>query len=269
MTTSSEFDVVDEPAALLEQRDGVARLVFNRPEKANAINADLAAQATSMLRRVAADESVRVLIVSGAGRHFCAGMDLSAAMPVGDTGNLIVRDNPVAQVCSALSQVPIPVIAAINGTASGGGCEIALCADIRIVADHAHIALPEILFGALPAAGGTQRLPRLIGAAEAKRMIWTGSPIPVERAKSLGLVDEVVPLADLVEVVDDLARALAERLRYALIAAKALVNHSVGIGPDDLAFEAAMIETMATPEQRSAAKRQAVERGGPYTKLFG
>jgi len=259
----------EEATVLLESCDGIARLTLNRPAKANAVNAQLAAEAQAALRHVADDTTVRVLIVTGAGRHFCAGMDISALPPEPASGMSSISGNAVAAVCAALAAVPIPVIAAINGAATGGGCEIALCADLRILASHAQIALPEIRFGALPAAGGTQRLPRLIGPAAAKRMIWTGAALSADQARAIGLVDDVVPAEDLLAAVDQLARVLADRPRYALIAAKELVNHAVGDLAEDLSYEALVIDAMASPQERALEKRRAAEAGGAYRKLFG
>jgi enoyl-CoA hydratase/carnithine racemase len=258
-----------EPTVRLEVRDSVAWLVLNRPEKANAINSQLASEADAALRDIAQDPAVRVLVVTGAGRHFCAGMDLVSAQPLSEPRPQPLQENPVVRLCASLAAVPIPVIAAVNGAATGGGCEVALCADLRMMAGEAKIALPEIRFGVLPAAGGTQRLPRLIGATAAKRMIWIGSALSAEQALASGLVDEVVPGDALLNEVDRLARTLAERPRYALIAAKRLIGQSMGDLTEGLQLETDVIEAMATPEELAAERRKAAEASDTYKKLFG
>ncbi len=168
-----------------------------------------------------------------------------------------------------LENLPQPVIAAINGAAMGGGCEIALCCDFRIMADDAQIGLTEISFGALPGGGGTQRLPRLIGVAKAKRLIFLGTRLTAADAQSIGLVDDIGPRASVVEAAETLAAELAEMAPYALRAAKLIINEGMQLTLEQgLRLERRVIMTMGTPEERQAAIEQAMARSGTYQNIF-
>jgi len=161
------------------------------------------------------------------------------------------------------------VIAAINGAAMGGGCEIALACDIRVIADTATVGLPEIRFGALPAGGGTQRLPRLVGAGIAKEMIFSGLPYTAADALRIGLVNKVVPGAELISECEKIAEVYIERAAYALKTAKALINRGVELPlKDALVLERKMIAEMATPEERKKAQDAAAATQKTYARIF-
>src|SRR5882724_5447256 len=192
---------------LFKKQDRIATLTLNRPDRANTINFELSSQLQALALKAANDSDVRVVIVTGAGKHFCGGADLrstsrqpGAARPVTPPGAGL-----------GLDWVPKPVIAAINGACMGGGCEIALSCDFRYLSSTANIGLTEIRFGALPAGGGTARAPRLIGLSHAKRLIMVGEPVGAEEAKSIGLVDEVCEPEDLMDKVLALADVLCTR----------------------------------------------------------
>jgi enoyl-CoA hydratase len=214
--------------------------------------------------------------VTGAGRHFCGGADLRdfarrpfnpEAATSSEKGT--TQSAPRRDLFTALEESRVPVIAAINGAAMGGGCEIALACDIRVIADTAIIGLPEIRFGALPAGGGTQRLPRLIGVGAAKEMIFSGLPWTAAEALRVGLVNRVVPAADLLAVCEKIAQVYIERAAYALKAAKRLVNHGIEMPlKDAIAFERKVIAGMATPEERKQAQEQAAATQKTYARIF-
>jgi enoyl-CoA hydratase/carnithine racemase len=126
-----------------------------------------------------------------------------------------------------VARIPQPTIAAVTGYALGGGCELALCADLRIVADDAKLGQPEILLGIIPGAGGTQRLPRLVGVARAKELIFTGRQVDAAEALSIGLANQVVPAADVLDAAQQLARRLAGGPALALRAAKEAIDHGL------------------------------------------
>ncbi|MGC1342582.1 MAG: enoyl-CoA hydratase/isomerase family protein [Candidatus Binataceae bacterium] len=264
---------------ILESKDGIGYLTLNRPERANTISFQLAQEVVSAMEAVEADPDYRVLIVTGAGtRHFCGGADLRdiarrASEPraggsepkSGERRGLPLRD-----MFSAIEDARVPVIAAINGAAMGGGCEIALACDIRFMADTATIGLPEIRFGALPAGGGTQRLPRLVGSGIAKEMIFSGLPWSAEDACRVGLINRIAPAADLISNCEGLARIYIERAGYALKTAKALINRGVQLPlQEGLALERKMIAQMATPEERRKAQEQAAATQKTYARIFG
>lgn len=251
---------------LFDVLDGVATITLNRPERANTFNDQLKEDLRAAMEAVEVDKNVRVVIVTGAGRHFCAGGDLTATR--GPMADVFGKATPVPFI-TALSSSRVPVIAAINGAAKGGGCELAIACDFRIMAEHAKIGLPELSFGGLPAAGGTQRLPRLIGVAAAKEMIFLGRDKTADEAMRIGLVNRVVPLDDLMPTCQAMARELMLRPAYALTAAKKAINLGMDMRLDDaLDFEREVSAAMATPEERKQAMDAAAARSTTYAKIF-
>ena len=264
---------------ILERKDGIGYLTLNRPERANTISLQLMIDVVNALEEVDKEPEYRVVILTGAGgKHFCGGADLrdfaerarqrgaSGGQPGGGGRDFV---SPRRDLFTALEDSRAPVIAAINGAAMGGGCEIALACDIRVIADTATIGLPEIRFGALPAGGGTQRLPRLVGAGIAKEMIFSGLPWTPEQAHRVGLVNRVVPAADLMRSCEEIARVYIERAAYALKTAKALINKGMDLSlKDGLALERKMIAEMATPEERRNAQDAAAATQKTYARIF-
>ena len=263
---------------ILERKEGVGYLTLNRPDRANTISFQLMREVVSAMDEVEADSEYRVVILTGAGpKHFCGGADLrDFAQRAREQRGTASEQNPADQpatarrdLFSALEESRVPVIAAINGAAMGGGCEIALACDVRVISDTASIGLPEIRFGALPAGGGTQRLPRLVGAGVAKEMIFSGLPWTPEEAFRVGLVNRVVPAADLIKECEKMAGVYVERAAYALKAAKQLVNRGVELPlKDGIALERKMIAEMATPEERRKAQEQAAATQKTYARIF-
>ncbi|WP_293675876.1 enoyl-CoA hydratase/isomerase family protein [uncultured Phenylobacterium sp.] len=249
---------------LMETRGQVAVLTLNRPDRANTLNGELMAALQEKAGEAARDKEVRVLIVTGAGRHFCGGADLRSPR------SAVSGPPPGAPNAGiALDWVPKPVIAAINGAAMGGGCEIALSCDFRIIAAEAKIGLTEIRFGALPAGGGTARAPRLIGLAAAKRMIMIGEPLDAAEALRVGLVDEVAETGQLMDRAFALAEVLASRAPYAMRTAKQLLNQSLEVDLGTaLAMERALISRMGSPEEMQQARDEAAARSSTYANIF-
>ena len=263
---------------ILERKDGIGYLTLNRPERANTISFQLMVDVVNAMEEVENDPEYRVVIVTGAGgKHFCGGADLrdfaerarearSRGDRQGGGGDFV---SPRRDLFSALEESRVPVIAAINGAAMGGGCEIALACDIRVIADTATVGLPEIRFGALPAGGGTQRLPRLVGPGIAKEMIFSGLPYTAADALRIGLANKVVPAAELISECERIAAVYIERAAYALKTAKALINRGVELPlKDALALERKMIAEMATPEERKKAQDQAAATQKTYARIF-
>jgi enoyl-CoA hydratase/carnithine racemase len=259
---------VNYETILLEKNDGVVRLTLNRPDRANTISAQLSREVVAAMEAIDKDPSCRVVIITGAGRHFCGGADLRdparRARPADGAAN-----RPRGGMFEAIESSSVPVIAAINGAAMGGGCEIALACDLRVMADTATIGLPEIRFGALPAGGGTQRLPRLVGSGIAKEMIFSGLPWSAAEAYRVGLVNKVVPAEDLMTACEELARILIERAAYALKAAKFLINRGIELPlAEALKLERATIRDMATSDEKRAAREQAAANQATYSRIF-
>ena len=265
---------------ILERKDRIGYLTLNRPERANTISLQLMIDVVTAMEEVDQDPEYRVVILTGAGgKHFCGGADLrdfaerarqrgaSGGQPGAGGGGFV---SPRRDLFTALEESRVPVIAAINGAAMGGGCEIALACDIRVIADTATIGLPEIRFGALPAGGGTQRLPRLVGAGIAKEMIFSGLPWTPEQAYRVGLVNRVVAAADLMKSCEEIARVYLERAAYALKTAKALIDKGMDLTlKEGLALERKMIAEMATPEERRKAQDAAAATQKTYARIFG
>jgi enoyl-CoA hydratase/carnithine racemase len=173
-------------------RDGaVATIRLDHPP-ANAFSEPVSLELSQAAAAVAADPSVRAIVVWGGGRIFAAGADIKVMVGFGPE-EVAVDVGALERACRDLEAVPKPVIAAINGFALGGGCEVALACDRRIAAEDAKLGLPEIRLGIIPGAGGTQRLPRLIGLARARDLVMTGRHVEAEEALATGLVDRVVP----------------------------------------------------------------------------
>jgi enoyl-CoA hydratase len=226
---------------------GVTILRLNRPEKKNAFNGRLRSELETAVEAIAADPLQRVVIVTGGEEFFCAGADIGEILEA-TTGEATYRHAREFQLLfDKIEALPQPVIAAVAGYALGGGCELALACDFRIASEGTRFGLPEIKIGAFPGGGGTQRLPRLIGAAKAKEAILTGEPIAAEQALAVGLVMKVVPKGKLLDEANSFAAKLAALPRLALEAAKMLINRGLEIDLDaGLELEARTFGNLAT-----------------------
>ena len=209
---------------LYEIGDGMAIITFNRPKALNALNNDLLTEFDEALDAVMADEEIRVLILTGAGeKAFVAGADITELATFGPLQAKRFAKKGQS-VIGKLQSLPIPVIAAVNGFALGGGSEMALACDFIYAAETAHFGLPEITLGIIPGFGGTQRLPRLIGTNMAKELIFTGRMVPAPEAKEIGLANKVCAPDVLMDEVKKTATAIAGKGRVSLRAAKQAVN---------------------------------------------
>lgn len=205
-------------AVLLNVEEGIAVITINRADKRNAIDEGTAELLEECWRRATADESVSVLIITGAGdKAFVAGSDVAA---LARRDPWVCLDNPYHFLLNKISESPIPVIAAINGWALGGGCELAMACDIRIASETARLGQPEVGLGILPGAGGTQRLPRIVGLGAAMKLILTGEIIDAKEAYRIGLVDEVVSEGQALDRAKQLAHTIAQKGPLAVRMAK-------------------------------------------------
>jgi 3-hydroxypropionyl-coenzyme A dehydratase len=178
----------------LESQGEVAILRINRPEALNAMNIDVISELSQALDKIGADESIKVIIITGAGdKSFCAGADISYMVDI-DPITAEKYASSAQSVLNKIERMEKPVIGAINGYALGGGCELAMVCDIRIASSNARLGQPEVTIGIPPGWGGTQRLMRLVGPAKAKELVFTGRMIPAEEAFQLGLVNNVISL---------------------------------------------------------------------------
>lgn len=178
----------------LESQGEVAILRINRPEALNAMNTDVISELSQTVDKLGADETIKVIIVTGAGeKSFCAGADISYMVDI-DPITAEKYASSAQSVLNKIERLEKPVIGAINGYALGGGCELAMVCDIRIASSNAKLGQPEVTIGIPPGWGGTQRLMRLVGPAKAKELVFTGRMIPAEEAFQLGLVNNVISL---------------------------------------------------------------------------
>jgi len=229
---------------------GVARLTLARPP-VNALGRELVDELERALRLLTADTAVRCLILRTDGKHFCAGADLKErrTMSVEDVRRFVPR---LAGLCDGLAGLPFPTIAAVRGAAAGGGCELALGCDLRILADDASIGLREAALAIIPGAGGTQRLPRLIGPARAKRWILGAAMHEAEQALRDGVADRVVPAAELDAAAEELAATIAANGPVAVRLAKRAIDR----GADRPLDEALRIEWQCYQETLSTHDRE-------------
>ena len=219
---------------------------LNRLQKKNSLNSDLRREMEATLTEIAGDPGVRAVIITGGAEIFCAGADIAELKGAASAASAYKHAREFQILFDRVESLPQPVIAAVSGHALGGGCELALACDFRIASETARFGLPEIKIGAFPGGGGTQRLPRLIGAARAKEMIFTGDPIGAEEALSLGLVMKVVPKERLLEEANTFAWRLASLPRLAMETSKMLINRSCELDlRSALELEARCLGTLA------------------------
>jgi len=228
-------------------------VTLNRPETLNAINTRMGEELLDFFRSfdLYQEPDLRVIVFTGAGeRAFCAGGDLKERQGMDETTwkrqHLIFRTGR-----DTMNRIPIPLIAAVNGAAYGGGLEFALCCDLIVAAEHARFALSEIKLGIMPGNGGTQRLPRRIGPARAKEMILTGQPIEAAKALEWGLVNRVVPQARLLAEAMELAETVAANGPISLRQAKKAIDRGMDVALDSgLALEIECYNALVNTEDR-------------------
>ena len=208
---------------LVERRDRVAIITINRPEKRNALNIQTRAEGAAALDELRADDSIRVVVFTGAGdKAFIAGADIAEfANRTALTQRQVMMER---SLFNAIDSFPKPIIAMINGYCLGGGCEIALACDIRIASDRASFGQPEINLGIIPGGGGTQRLTKLVGEGKAMEMILSGAIVDAQSALSMGLVNHVVAADQLETRTMEIANRIAEKSPIALRLAKEAVK---------------------------------------------
>lgn len=208
---------------IFEKRNNIGILTINRPKAFNALNSDVLRELCDAADMIEADADVRVLVVTGAGKAFVAGADIAemSELSAQEAKEFCMKGQAAL---SRLEGLEIPVIAAINGYALGGGCELALCCDIRLASEKAKMGQPETGLGITPGFGGTQRLPRVIGVPYAMQLILTGAQIDAQEAKRIGLVNEVYPAEKLMDKTLEMANRIVENAPVAIRQAKAAIR---------------------------------------------
>jgi enoyl-CoA hydratase len=253
---------------LVDKVDRIAWVTLNRPEKLNALNNEVLKQLEQVFADLEHDAEVGVVVLTGAGeKAFVAGADIAELQSL-DTAAARVQALSGQAVFQRIEALPKPVIAAVNGFALGGGCELALACHIRIASETARFGLPEVSLGVIPGYGGTQRLPRLVGKGVALDLILSGEMVPAAEALRMGLVSRVVPQADLRATAEKLARTILSRGPLALRSALAAVHDGLEMAQDKgLQYEASLFGLLAATQDMQEGmgafleKRTAVFKG--------
>ena len=244
----------------LEVEDGVGTIRIDRP-KMNALNVQVQEEIRACAAEAAERDDVRAVIVYGGERVFAAGADVKEMAEMSYT-DMVARSGGLQSAFTAVAKIPKPVVAAVTGYALGGGCELAMCADVRIAGEGATLGQPEILLGVIPGAGGTQRLARLVGPAKAKDIIFTGRFVQAEEALRIGLVDKVVPDADVYTEALAWAKQFSGAAALALRAAKESIDHGIEVDlGTGLEIERAQFAGLFATGDRSIGMRSFVENG--------
>jgi len=215
----------------IERRDTIAIMTLNRPESLNSWNAKMRGEMRASVDELVEDDELRVLVITGTGRGFSAGEDVRGMEDLAAISTRGFRRvvRTFHDIFDALETMEVPVIAAINGVAAGGGLELALSCDFRIASDAARMGFPENKVGLIPGSGGCSRLVKLVGPARAKRLVMTGKIIAAQEALELGLVEEVVPADDLMKRALEFAQELASKAPQATGLAKLVINNCIDV----------------------------------------
>ncbi len=248
--------MVAEKKLLMSISDGVAIVTFNRPAQRNALDTELIEELRECLSGLSSSPDVGACVLTGAGPAFCAGADLKQRLKM-TAGEQVAQLEGIFQCSNLLEQLPVPVIAAVNGPAYAGGLELAVACDIRIAAANAVFCLSEVSLGIFPGAGSPIRLQRLVGRGQAKLMIFSGEPIGADEALRIGLVERTVPGEKLMEEALGLATRIAANSRPGVQAAKLLMNSS-----GEMSFSAAMAlsNSLRHPLSRTKESTEGLER---------
>ncbi|MCS7050948.1 MAG: enoyl-CoA hydratase-related protein [Thermomicrobium sp.] len=248
----------------VERAEAIALVTVERPERLNALDTAMLQALLAAFRDLASDESIHAVILTGAGdRAFIAGADISEMVDKDPAGALAFAELGHA-VCQAIEEAPQPVIAAVNGYALGGGCELALACDVRLASDRAVFGQPEVTLGIPPGWGGSQRLPRVVPPGIARELLYTGRRVSAEEALRIGLVNAVYPADELLDRARDLARQIAANGPVAVRLTKRAVRfgleHGLAAGS---AYERQCFAFAFTTDDRREGMRAFLEKRRP------
>ena len=247
----------------IEKKEGIAFLTIDRVESLNALNSQMIAQMHAALKELDDDARVRAVILTGAGeKAFIAGADIAEleSMHIHDVASYISSGQ---SLFLKLEQMQKPVIAAINGFALGGGCELAMACDIRICSENARFGLPEVKMGIFPGFGGTQRLPGIVGRSHAMRLILTGDTIDAQTAEKIGLTDHVTTQAELMPEAEKLAKRISSNAPLAVGYAKKAVNYGVISNREGYGYEMRLFRDCFATGDKAEGMRAFLEKRTP------
>jgi enoyl-CoA hydratase/carnithine racemase len=252
----------------LEVADGVATIRLDRP-KMNAISIQVQEELVAVVAEVVERDDVKAVVLTGGERVFAAGNDVKEMAEMSHT-DMVKRSGPLQAAVTAVARIPKPVVAAVNGYALGGGCELALAADIRVAGERTVMGQPEVLLGIIPGAGGTQRLSRLVGPSKAKDIIFTGRFVKADEALAIGLVDKVVPDESVLEEATAWARQFAGAASYAVRAAKESIDRGLEVDLDTgLEIERMQFASLFATQDRTIGMSSFVENGPGKAQFMG
>ena len=252
----------------LEVEDGVGTLRLDRP-KMNAIDAQLRAELRAAAVEARDRDDVRAVVLYGGERVFAAGADIKEMSTLSYAG-MLTYGGALQEAFSVVARLPKPVVAAVTGYALGGGFELALTADFRVVGERAKVGVPEITLGIIPGAGGTQRLTRLVGPARAKDLVFTGRHVAAEEALALGIADRVVPDAGVYETARELAAQFASGPAVALRAAKQAIDEGLELDLDSaLRLETALFAGLFATEDQTTGMTSFLSQGPGKARFSG
>jgi enoyl-CoA hydratase/carnithine racemase len=252
----------------LEVEGAVGTIRLDRP-KMNALNAQVQEEIRACAVEATARNDIRAVVLYGGERVFAAGADIKEMKDMSYV-DMLARAGALQDCFQTVARIPKPVIAAINGYALGGGCELSMCADFRVVADNAKLGQPEILLGVIPGAGGTQRLTRLVGPAKAKDICFTGRFVEADEALRIGLADVVVPADQVYAKALEMAASYASGPAIALRAAKKAVDEGIEMDLDAaLRLESTLFAGLFATEDRTIGMTSFVENGPGKADFLG
>ena len=244
----------------LEVADGIGTIRLDRPP-VNALNDQLTGELADAARSAASSDEVRAVIIYGGEKVFAAGADIND-MAEASYAAMVTRAGGLQEAMGLVAGIPKPVVAAITGYALGGGLELALAADFRVAGEGARLGQPEILLGVIPGAGGTQRLPRLVGPARAKDLIFSGRMVKAAEAHAIGLVDQVAPDDSVYQAALDMVKRYATGPALALRAAKQAIDHGLDVDlSTGLEIERVQFAALFGTEDQRVGMRSFLENG--------
>jgi enoyl-CoA hydratase/carnithine racemase len=260
--------VVNGEFVRLEVEDGIGTIRLDRPPM-NALNVQVQEELRAAAQEAGENSDVAAVVLYGGAKVFAAGADIKEMATLSYT-DMVSRSGALQSSFTAVARIPKPVIAAVTGYALGGGCELALCADLRVCGDNAKLGQPEIQLGIIPGAGGTQRLPRLVGPSRAKEIVFTGRFVDAEEALRIGLVDKVVPADDVYSAAREMASRFVGGPAFALRAAKESIDRGLEVDLDTgLEIERAAFSALFATEDRGIGMTSFVQEGPGKAKFVG
>jgi len=252
----------------LEVADGVGTILLDRP-KMNALNEQVQEEIRAVATEASERDDVKAVVVYGGEKVFAAGADIKEMADMAYV-DMVQRSGKLQSAFSAVARIPKPVVAAVTGYALGGGCELALCADVRFVADNAVLGQPEVLLGIIPGAGGTQRLTRLVGPSRAKDIIFSGRFVKADEALAIGLVDRIVPADQVYDEAVGWAKQFQGAATYAVRAAKESIDRGIEVDLETgLEIERQQFAALFATEDRGIGMESFVKNGPGKAEFVG